>query len=423
MRFIHAADIHLGYQQYGSRERFDDFSRAYLAICDQAIQRHVSFMILAGDLFEKRTVDPLAMRVAIEGLARLREAGIPVLAVEGNHERAHYRDQYSWVDFLDALGYVRLLNPRFDEGRMILDPHGGAGGAFVDLPGGVRVYGIKYYGAATGKVFRLFVDALERTDSTGVQYTVLTAHAGLEGQLPKYPGTLTTDDLGLLRGKVDYVALGHIHKPCAIDGWIHNPGSPETCTMDEVAWPERGYFVVDVNPGGDPVHQAVLTPVSRRPFHRMYLEVDGYGSPQAVYDAVAGLIAKHDAIVGRKDRPVIELILGGVLPFNRFDLDLEHIESMCEAAWRPLVTRVRNLSQPTDLAVDVDMEASRPELEHQIVRELLERDARFRPASEQWADVVLNVKRLTLDGAPPEMVIDALRQGRDELLGMKGAEA
>ena len=76
----------------------------------------VDFFLLAGDLFEKRTVDPLAMRVAIEGFRLLREAGIPVVAVEGNHERAHYRDQYSWLDFLDGLGYLYLLNPRFENG-------------------------------------------------------------------------------------------------------------------------------------------------------------------------------------------------------------------------------------------------------------------------------------------------------------------
>ena len=63
---------------------------------------------LAGDLFEKRTVDPLAMRVAIEGFRWLREAGISVIAGEGNHEKTYYRDQYSWVDFLDGLGYLHL---------------------------------------------------------------------------------------------------------------------------------------------------------------------------------------------------------------------------------------------------------------------------------------------------------------------------
>jgi hypothetical protein len=73
------------------------------------------------------------MRVAIVGLEQLQSAGIPVLAVEGNHEKAYYRDQFSWVDFLDAMGYLRLLNPTFKQGRPILEPHGDEGGAYVDL--------------------------------------------------------------------------------------------------------------------------------------------------------------------------------------------------------------------------------------------------------------------------------------------------
>jgi len=90
MRFMHVADIHLGYQQYGSKERFNDFSQVFLYIVEQAIEQQVDFVLLAGDLFEKRTVDPLAMRVAIEGLSQLREAGISVIAVEGNHENTAF---------------------------------------------------------------------------------------------------------------------------------------------------------------------------------------------------------------------------------------------------------------------------------------------------------------------------------------------
>ena len=153
MRFLHIADVHLGYQQYGLTERFNDFTRAFLYLIDVAVARRVDFVLIAGDLFEKRTVDPLAMRAAIEGLTRLQEAGIFALAVEGNHERARYRDQFSWVDFLDALGYLCLLNYKPQDG---ICRYGDEGGAYVDLPGGVRVYGTKYYGAATPQVFASF---------------------------------------------------------------------------------------------------------------------------------------------------------------------------------------------------------------------------------------------------------------------------
>lgn len=87
MRFLHTADIHLGHQQYGSQELFNDFSRVFLHIIDQVVLRQVDFVLLADDLFEKRTVDPLAMRVFIEGLHKLRDADVPALAAEGNHRK------------------------------------------------------------------------------------------------------------------------------------------------------------------------------------------------------------------------------------------------------------------------------------------------------------------------------------------------
>ena len=66
LRFLHAADIHLGYSQYGESERYNDFSRAYLAMVDAAIVNEVDFVLLAGDLFDARDIDPrtLLMDVA-----------------------------------------------------------------------------------------------------------------------------------------------------------------------------------------------------------------------------------------------------------------------------------------------------------------------------------------------------------------------
>jgi exonuclease SbcD len=421
MRFMHIADIHLGYQQYGSGERFDDFGHVFLHIVQQAIDRDIDFLLLAGDLFEKRTVDPLAMRVAVEGFRRLGKADIPVVAVEGNHEKAYYRDQYSWLDFLDGLGYLHLLNPGFGEGRAILEPYGEEGGAYLDLPGGVRVYGIKYYGASTGKVFGLFAEALGEIDDGDVQFTILVAHAGLEGQLPRYSGTLTHNDLAPLREQIDYLALGHIHKPYSIDGWIYNPGSAETWSIEETAWPERGYFLVDIQPGDNPNHQAQLLIPPRRPFHRSRLEVDALTEPNSLYDAVRKLLQRESNRVPREPAPVVELTLSGILPFNRLDLDLDFVKALVEEAWSPLITRIQNRTTPADFEVAVDVEASRPELERAIVRELLERDARYRPAAEEWAQVALDVKRLALEGSTPETVIDHLRRARAELLiGVEG---
>lgn len=420
MRFMHIADVHLGYQQYGLSARFDDFSKVFLYLVDQARDREVDFVLLAGDLFEKRTVEPLAMRVAIAGLTQLREAGIPVLAVEGNHEKAFYREQASWMDFLDALEYLQLLTPRFEKGRAILEPHSADGGAYVDLPDGIRVYGMRYYGASTGKAVQALAEAVAEQDHANVRYTIVMMHAGLEGQLA-HVGRLKTGDVARLRPYADYVALGHIHKPYIVNDWIYNPGSPETCGMDETAWPERGYLLVELHPDENPKHEAELLAAKRRPFRRFRIEVDALTEPHAVYDAVEALIRREHATVSRDPQPVVELVLSGMLPFNRYDLDLDYIQRLIEDAWTPLTTRVRNFTTPAEFAIRVEEESSRPELERAIVRELLERDARYREQSEAWTGGALELKRLILEGSDPEAVIDHLQRLQTTLQHAPGA--
>lgn len=411
--FLHIADIHLGYQQYGLQERFDDFSRAFLTLVAQAIARPVAFVLLAGDLFEKRTVDPLAMRVAIEGLTQWQDAGIPVLAVEGNHERAYYQEQYSWMDFLDALGYLRLLNPRVADGAFVLEPHGDEGGAYVDLPGAVRVYGLQYYGASINAAVQSFAAAVPRMDHRDVRYTILMLHAGLEGQL-EHAGRLRQQDLAPLRGIVDYVALGHIHKPYTVGDWIYNPGSPETHSIEETAWPERGSYWVEIRPGQTPPHHAELRPAPRRAFHRFRLPVDALATPQAVYAAVRELTQRAAPQVAHSARPVIEITLGGVLPFNRYDLDTDYIEQIINAAWDTLTTRVRNQTAPVEFEFQMDQTTGRAELERAIVQDLLSRDARFRPAAAAWSAGALELKRLALEASPVEAILAHLRRLRQE---------
>src|SRR5712691_5654791 len=118
--FIHVADTHLGYEQYGVRERYNDFSRAFWDIMDDALERGVDFVVIAGDLFHKRSIDAQTLTHAIEGLKKLKERGVPVLAIEGNHDRSYYRDGISWLQFLCYQQYLVLLAPIMRDGAPVL---------------------------------------------------------------------------------------------------------------------------------------------------------------------------------------------------------------------------------------------------------------------------------------------------------------
>ena len=144
--FIHLADTHLGYEQYGVRERFNDFSRAFWDITEDAANRQVDFVIIAGDLFNKRAIDALTLIHAIEGLKKLKEKGIPVVAIEGNHDRSYYREGVSWLQFLCHQEYLMLLAPAMREGTPVLSHWNKETmlGSHVDLLNGrLRVYGCR----------------------------------------------------------------------------------------------------------------------------------------------------------------------------------------------------------------------------------------------------------------------------------------
>ena len=85
VEFLHISDVHLGYQQYGHRERFNDFARSFLAAIEYACEQEVEFVLISGDLFHKSAIDPPTLLQAVKILDMLREANIPAVVIAGNH--------------------------------------------------------------------------------------------------------------------------------------------------------------------------------------------------------------------------------------------------------------------------------------------------------------------------------------------------
>jgi len=96
--FLHVADVHLGYTKYDSPERTKDFFHAFNNALERyAIEPQVDFVLIVGDLFEHRQVLPAILNQAQLCLDQLRAAGIPVLAIEGNHDYCPYGTNTSWL--------------------------------------------------------------------------------------------------------------------------------------------------------------------------------------------------------------------------------------------------------------------------------------------------------------------------------------
>lgn len=92
--FIHAADLHLGSPFQGLAmkdaavaEMFMEASRrAFTALVNQAIDRNVDFLLIAGDIYDGDWKDNKIGLFFNREVARLDRAGIPVFLLKGNHD-------------------------------------------------------------------------------------------------------------------------------------------------------------------------------------------------------------------------------------------------------------------------------------------------------------------------------------------------
>jgi len=422
IRFMHLADIHLGCEQYRLPQRTLDFWQSFQRAVADALREGVDFVIIAGDLFHQRNVSPTTLQQAEKELERLREAGIPAVGVMGNHERPLQNKQESWMDYLCGRGLLALLSPRYNaDGELFMRPcqPPSQRGAYIDL-GDVRVYGIPYYGAVLPRLVGDVAGYLgQQAQPAG--FTIMVMHAGLPGVLPNFSANVTADDLAALRPYVQYLAMGHIHKPFESDGWVYNPGSLEPLTAAETAYRGGGYLV-DVDTQREPAIHVEHRAYWKRPFHRLSLQATAYDTPDAFYAGARRYLAERAKKLSRRDgpaaeeKPMLDFTVQGVLQFPRDALEVGKLEEAARAAFDPLHVRVNVTATPADYEFAGDVgELSRPELERQIVADLIRGDGRFRDSVDAWADLVLEAKRMALEKADAEGIVEHLRAGRQRI--------
>lgn len=195
-KFIHAADIHLdspllkldAYEGAPVAEIRGATRRAFENLVRTAIAEEVAFVLIAGDLFDGGWKDYNSGLHLVSRLAQLREAGIPVFLVAGNHDAAS-----SITKSLRLPENVRLFAAdRPDTVRL------------NDLD--VAIHGRSFATPAVKTdLAQSFPAALAGCFNIGLLHTCAT---GREGHEPYAPCTLET-----LRSKgYDYWALGHVHR-------------------------------------------------------------------------------------------------------------------------------------------------------------------------------------------------------------------
>ena len=399
MNFVHASDFHLGYVQYGLPERFKDFARAFDRVVDYTIQSNAEFLLIAGDLFHKRNINAPTYMQAFKILTKLVDLGIPVYAIEGNHDLAYHRDVNSWMQILDAQGMLRLIRikPMEQMGQHEIKLMGD----FVDI-NGVRIFGVKYLGSQTRNLIPEIAEEIKTINNRcgTPDYTILMMHFGVEGVISASGiGELSYNSLIPLRDAVDYLALGHYHIQYEYDGWIFNGGSCETVSMSEYRKPKGFYHVVD----GKPSFQKAAP----RHIERFGIDTSGIRSIRDMYSTVSSVLAGA-ANRDRDTKPIVDISLHGDLRFPRTDISVEKIKEIVSEHLDPLWVNIKIIDTKDPAGIVDDRDISRTEIERSVIEEMV-KNTQYRGHLTDVTDMVIEAKQLAVSKTDPQIILEHLQ--------------
>lgn len=230
-RFIHAADPHLDSPLHGLEAHEGApvqalrgaTRRAFQNLTDLAIRTPVEFVVIAGDLYDGDWKDYSTGLFFRAQMVRLKEAGIPVYLISGNHDAASVISRK-----LSLPDNVRVFSTRTPES--------------VEVPGiPVVIHGRGFPNRAVPENLAIeYPSALPGRFNLGLLHTSLNGRPGHDAYAP-----CSTGDL---RGKgYRYWALGHIHQPEVVsdDPWIVFAGNCQGRHARETG--PRGCVLVTVN--------------------------------------------------------------------------------------------------------------------------------------------------------------------------------
>jgi len=280
MRLLHTGDWHVGKRLRG-RSRDQETQAALDQVVEIAREGSIDVVLIAGDIYEHRTVNPEADLIVFDGLARLRDTGARVVAIPGNHDS--WQRLEALAKLLTPLGITvvpRVLRPA--EGGVVEIP--ARDGSHAALVACLPFVSERRFGDATG----LFDDRASLfgayDEGMGIviaglargfrrdRVNVLMAHLMIDGARTGGGEQELTIGMTYAIGPsrfpatASYVALGHLHRPQAI------PAAPSPArfagSLLQLDFGEtdqrKSVAVVHAQPGRPPLVETVPITAGRR---------------------------------------------------------------------------------------------------------------------------------------------------------------
>lgn len=314
VRLLHVSDTHLGYRQYHSDQRREDFMDAWRQCVDIANREGVDALVHTGDLYHSKNPD---LETQIDVAEQIRRLECPFLPIVGNHERKRDRQ------------FVDHLEMGFDNVTPI------AQNAPIEI-GDVSIHGWDAISSTEWDTTDLTIP------ETQTEYDIVCLHHLVSPIVPdRYDPYRATEILNRFERDVDAVLLGDYH--ATVFEEMHEtvlsyPGSTERTSAEEPG--DKSVTLWET--GDELTHETV--PLETRPFHRVRVEIRD--SP---LDEIRSRLNDEDL-----DGSVTEVILTG----ERVEVNKSQIHRLVEASGAEISRVTDNRETDTEEITAVDWDAS-----------------------------------------------------------------
>ena len=239
MRVAALGDAHLGRAYYsyttpdGFNQRERDFEDSFTAAVQLALDQSPDLVVWLGDIFDHPRPTYRSYRIAQRALARIRDHGVPLVVITGNHDTPRLPGTGSPYSALaDTFADVRFAH------RMAYER--------FELPGLV-VHAVPQMLTVDATLDALAEVRLSRSaDSTNL----LLTHPRVPQVEPHHADINEIEvDAGLLRSSADLALLGHYHFHTKVDTGIWYAGSTDTFSFADDPEVAKGIIVLDTDSG------------------------------------------------------------------------------------------------------------------------------------------------------------------------------
>ncbi|MEL4306208.1 exonuclease SbcCD subunit D [Methanococcoides sp. LMO-2] len=329
IRILHTADTHIGYRQYHSEVRRQDFIDAFSSVIDDAIEMNMDAIVHAGDLFDSRNPTLEDILDTINILSKLKLQNIPFLSIVGNHESKQHTQ---WLDLFESMGIATRLG---NKPYRIED---------------VAIYGIDNVPRSKIPLF----DYSKFTGESSGQYNILVMHQ-LMSPFP-FGEWKCEEVIRELPFDVHAILLGDYHKneKTRVDQtWVTYCGSTERNSAAERD--VRTYNIVTINDNGIDIGKRNI---STRDF--LFIPVE-LRDREGAYELIINTIKEHDVA----DRVVFVDISGN----PEVTISYNEIEEFL-AGRNALVTRIRDMRHGGEVKEEKPLEVSFSDPDEAVKREI-----------------------------------------------------